>query len=325
MLTQKMANLPTDRLQPSPPFTYVGVDTFGPWSVTSRRTRGGHAQSKRWAVLFTCLVCRAAHIEVVEELTSASFINALRRFVALRGPVQEYRSDRGTNFVGAVEDLNFNVVRVEDGPVNDFLYENGSTWIFNPPHSSHMGGVWERMIGTSRRILDSMLSNTANLSHEVLTTLMAEVCAIINARPILPVSSDPEAPSILTPSVLLTQKTSSEHKPFQPMDIKDAYRSTWKRVQYLADEFWRRWRKEYLQSLQTRQKWTVDHDNVKQGDVILLKDAQCSRNDWPIGIVQKVFPSEDNRVRTAEIRISRDGKPTVYVRPISELVLLLSK
>lgn len=62
---QKMADLPVDRLQPSPPFTSVGLDVFGPWEVVTRRTRGGSAESKRWAVLFTCMTTRAVHIEVI--------------------------------------------------------------------------------------------------------------------------------------------------------------------------------------------------------------------------------------------------------------------
>lgn len=81
-------------------------------------------------------------------------------------------------------------------------------WIFNYPHSSHMGGAWECMIGVTQRILDSMMMTTslARLSHEVLTTFMAEVLAIVNARALIPVSTDPESPSILTPAMLLTQK-----------------------------------------------------------------------------------------------------------------------
>ena len=97
---QKMADLPSDCLEEAPPFTYVGLDVFGPWSITTRRTRGGQANSKRWAVLFTCLCIRAIHIEVIEELSSSAFINALCIFVAIRGKVKQFRSDRGTNFVG---------------------------------------------------------------------------------------------------------------------------------------------------------------------------------------------------------------------------------
>ena len=100
-----MSYLPEDRLHPGPPFTFIGIDTFGPWPIIHRKTRGGCAQQKRWAILFTCLVSRAIHIEVTEKLSSSSFINAFRRFIALRGNVKLVRSDRGTNFIGAIQDL----------------------------------------------------------------------------------------------------------------------------------------------------------------------------------------------------------------------------
>ncbi|XP_061769872.1 uncharacterized protein LOC133560876 [Nerophis ophidion] len=101
---QQMANLPLERLKSCPPFTYVGVDVFGPWSVLTRRTRGGQAESKRWAMMFTCLSSRAVHI----ELTTSSCINALRRFFALRGPANQLHSDCGTNFTGACKELGMN-------------------------------------------------------------------------------------------------------------------------------------------------------------------------------------------------------------------------
>lgn len=119
-----MADLPTDRLSAEPPFTYVGVDVFGPWPVVTRRTRGGSASNKRWGLLFTCLVSRAVQVELIEELSSASLINALRRFIGLRGQVRQFRSDCGTNFVGGVKELSLDTHFVEDGPVGRFLLEN---------------------------------------------------------------------------------------------------------------------------------------------------------------------------------------------------------
>ncbi|XP_048751191.2 uncharacterized protein LOC125662887 [Ostrea edulis] len=113
-LNQKMADLPPERLQSSPPFTYVGIDCFGPWNVTTRKTRGGSADSKRWAVLFTCLCSRAVHIEVIEQMSTPSCINALRRFYATRGAVKELYSDRGTNFIGGVRELGICSINVED-------------------------------------------------------------------------------------------------------------------------------------------------------------------------------------------------------------------
>ena len=323
-VSSQMSDLPVDRVQPTPPFTYVGVDTFGPWEVIARRTRGGHANSKRWAILFTCLTCRAVHIEVVDSMSSSAFINAFRRFIAIRGEVKEIRSDQGTNFVGATDDLGIDVVRVGVDPVKTFLHDRGISWVFNPPHSSHMGGVWERIIGVTRRILDSMLldSSSKQLTHEVLITLMAEVTAIINARPLVPVSSDQDCPEVLSPTMLLTQKRcSSVHFECQSVDP----RIQWKYVQSLADTFWKRWRTEYLQTLQQRRKWKTDEPNLKTGDVILLKEKGVYRNSWPLGRVVKVFPSQDGKVRKVEVMVVQVDKSTFFMRPISELVLLVTE
>ena len=222
---QKMADLPAQRLTPAPPFTYVGLDVFGPWQIATRRTRGGVAYNKRWAVIFTCLTLRAIHIELTETMNTSSFINALRRFLALRGPVTQLHSDCGTNFVGARNELEAAMKEMDKKHVEAFLVGEGCEWVFNPPHASHAGGVWERMIGIARRILDSMLSDLASkqLTHKVLSTLMAEVTAIVNNRPLIPVSNDPEAPEILTPSILLTQKSSALTAPPGQFTSKDLH------------------------------------------------------------------------------------------------------
>ena len=319
-----MANLPDDRLTPGPPFSSVGVDVFGPWQVITRRTRGGAAHSKRWAVLFTCLTTRAIHIEVIEEMSSSCFINALRRFTALRGPVTILRSDRGTNFVGCMDQLKIDAINVEDDKVQPHLYNSGTVWKLNPPHSSHMGGVWERMIGVTRRILDGMLleQNKKGLTHEVLCTLMAEVCAVVNSRPITAISTDPESPVILSPNILLTQKQGQVPPVSGELTLKDTYSANWKHV--LSDMFWTKWQQEYLQQLQSRCKWRSERPNVKEGDIVLMKEKNLPLNEWPIGIVTEAIRShDDDLVRKAVIRLNRDGKCVSYTRPISELVLLV--
>ena len=93
---QKMADLPEERITPAPPFTYCGVDYFGPFLI-----KQGRKEVKRYGVLFTCLTSRAVHIETADSLETDSFMNALRRFVNRRGPLREIRSDQGTNIVGA--------------------------------------------------------------------------------------------------------------------------------------------------------------------------------------------------------------------------------
>ncbi|XP_038594061.1 uncharacterized protein LOC119917719 [Micropterus salmoides] len=298
---QFMADLPPERLKTCPPFTYVGIDVFGPWSISTRRTRGGQAESKRWAIMFSCMSSRAVHIEVIEAMDTSSCINALRRFFALRGPAKQLLSDCGNNFIGARKELGM------DKRLQKFLSEQGCIWEFNPPHASHMGGSWERMIGVARRILDSMfLQHNTRLTHEVLCTLMAEVTAIMNARPLLPVSADPENPFILSPSMLLTQKTGAPPPPGEFSD-KDLYTKQWRQVQALANQFWTRWSREYLPSLQHRHKWTVPRRNLEVGDLVLLRDKQTVRNCWPMARITATFPGNDGHVRKVEVKTADQG------------------
>lgn len=162
------------------------------------------------------------------------------------------------------------------------------------------------------------------LTHELLVTLMSEVTAIVNSRPITAVPTDTEEPLPLTPSMLLTQKT----RPLSPLPGKfvSQYvyaRRRWRKVQYLAAQFWTRWRREYIQNLQPKTKWNREHRNLAVGDIVMMKDEQAHRNNCPWGRVVDASRSEDRRVRKATVLICRDGQRQTYERPISTLVLLV--
>ena len=136
----KMADLPEDRVEPSAPFTYCGVDYFGPWYI-----REGRKELKRYGVVFTCLCCRVIHLEIAFSLTTDSFINALCRFIAIRGPVRELRCDKGTNFIGAERELREAVSELDENRLKQFLLKENCDYVVfktNVPHASHMGGIW---------------------------------------------------------------------------------------------------------------------------------------------------------------------------------------
>ncbi|XP_028407516.1 uncharacterized protein LOC114530125 [Dendronephthya gigantea] len=325
LLTQIIANLPRDRLETPPPFTNVGFDVFGPWTIQTRKLRAGAANAKRWGLIFTCLNYRAVHIEVFESMETSSFICALRRFFALRGPPSLLRCDRGTNFIGGKSELDQTLNAMNQKDIKKYVSEQNCKWKFNPPHASHFGGVWERQIGTVRRVLDAMFLELGSpqLTHKLLVTLMAEATGIIHSRPIAVVPSDIDQPQPLSPSTLLTMKTRPLLPPpgvFTPEDVYS--RRHWRRSQYLADQFWIRWKREYLQEQQRRTKWNKKQPNIREGDIIIMKD-QSPRNQWPLGRVVEAIPSEDGKVRKAKIVISKDGEKKVYYRPISELVTLM--
>ena len=164
----------------------------------------------------------------------------------------------------------------------------------------------------------------SQLTHELLVTLMAEVAAIVNARPITTVPSDTDEPQPISPAMLLTMKA----RPLGPLPgefvAADLYsRRRWRRVQYLADQFWVRWRREYVQTLQKRCKWNSPRRNLNTGDVVLVKDEDAHRNDWPLGRITEAIKSEDGEVRKAHVELRKEGKKKTYLRPIKELVLLV--
>ena len=136
---QLMANLPKERLMSGePPFTYVGVDYFGPLFVPQ-----GRSNVKHYGCLFTCLVVRAVHIEVVHSLHTDSFINALWRFIKTRGCPKTIYSDNRTNFDAGERELCESLNDWNQRSINQFLQQRKITWKFNPPAVSHMGEFWE--------------------------------------------------------------------------------------------------------------------------------------------------------------------------------------
>ena len=283
--------------------------------------------AKRWGLVFTCQTSKAIHIEVLEAMDSSAFLCALRRLFALQGHAKLLRGDRGTNFIGAKTELDAAASELDEKKVEKFITECGCKWEFNPPHASHFGGVWERQINMICRVLDAMFTELglSQLTHKLLVTLMAEVVAIVNARPIAALPSDVDDPQPLSPAMLLTMKTHPARPPpgqFMRTDIYAHHR--WRRVQFLAEQFWTRWRRKYLQSLQLRQKWTETRRDLCVGDIVLVRDKSQHCNDWPLGRVSEALRSDDGRVRKVKVNVVRDGERKIYLRPIKELVLLLT-
>ena len=134
---QQMADLPKDRISEEPPFSYCGIDMFGPFTV-----KDGRKEKKRYGALFTCLSSRAVHIEVSHSMTTDSFIMCLRRFIGRRGYVRVIRTDNGTNFVGASAELIESFQEMDHVKIGEFLQQHGGEWIWwkrNP----HWQAIWE--------------------------------------------------------------------------------------------------------------------------------------------------------------------------------------
>ena len=165
---QKMADLLKSRVEPAPPFTYCGVDFFGPWHV-----QRGRSVVKRYGALFTSFASKAVHIEVADSLETDSFIQALSRFICRRGPVREIRWNRGTNFVGGEGELKKAIDEIDDQKVKAELLKVKIDWIKNPASASNFGGEWERQIRSIRNVMSGLIREHGNrLDEESLRTFL---------------------------------------------------------------------------------------------------------------------------------------------------------
>ena len=318
---QKMADLPDYRTTPEGPFVLVGLDMFGPFLVKEKRS-----QVKRYVALYTCLSSRAVHLETTKDMSTDSFILSLRRFMARRGAVRSIRSDNGTNFVGAETELLKGWREMDHDKIREFLLGKRCDWITwerNPPAASHMGGVWERQIRTIRSILSSLLQeHSSRLDDEALRTLLCEAECVINSRPLAVENLGDAHTEVLTPNNLLTMKSKIVLPPPGVFQKEDVYcRKRWKAVQYLANQFWSRWKNEYLVTLQQRNKWQSKKRNFQVNDVVLIKE-DSSRNQWPMGrVVSVTMDTNDGLVRIVDVYSAQAN--TTLTRPIHKLVLLV--
>ena len=327
---QKMANLPSDRLQPDqPPFSTVGIDCFGPMFVTRGR---GRSKEKRYGLILSCVASRAIHIEILHSLDTDSFINGLRRFVARRGPVQRIRCDNGTNFVSGKREIALGIKEWNRHQIESWCKAQNIEWHFNVPAAPHWGGLWERIVKTCKKILNSMTSeieNKKSLNDESLLTWICEVENIMNSRPITQITCDIDDKEALTPNHLLRPATERSFPPgiFSQNDLYSKRR--WRQVQFLVDEFWTRWKKEYLPLLMSRQRWTTQRRSHEVDDLVLVVDQLLPRNLWCLGRITQVNRDKEGTVRSAEVLVSkhRDNAGNLagtqrLQRPITKLILL---
>ncbi|GFW50233.1 integrase catalytic domain-containing protein [Trichonephila clavipes] len=297
-----MGDLPRDRIVPSRPFEKVGLDYAGP-IITKPNLKRSRVTLKSYIAIFICFSTKATHLEVVSDLTTEAFLACLRRFIARRSKPSVIWSDNATNFKGARNILSEWNEICKSNRIQLFSAEEGIEWNFIPPASPHFGGLWEANIKSMKRIL-LRVAKSAIMNFEELTTLMAQIEAVLNSRPLSPLSSDPNDLNPLTPGHFLTNcAISSFPGPYTASDSL-SYHSRWKLIQSLRDKFWNRWSTEYLIHLQTRAKWSEQNPNLMENQLVLLKDPNTKPLDWPMGRILEVFPGSDGLVRVVNVKTS---------------------
>ena len=262
-----MADLPREKVEKVDfPFTYVGVDYFGPIEVKYMRKI-----LKRWVCVFTCLSTRAIHLEMVYSLDTDSCVSAVLRFIARRGHPLTIWSDNGTNFVGANNELKQFASMWQNNYFQEKLRQKKIVWKFNPAAAPHFGGSWERMVKTCIQAIYHVL-NGQRLTDELLVTILCLTEQLLNSRPLTPNSNDPSDMEVLTPHHFLLGRPSVAI-PYLPDAQKyQNHRKMFRVAQAHMDKIWARWLKEYLPVHNIRQKWYKERPQLKENDLVWIID-----------------------------------------------------
>nr|CAI5820860.1 unnamed protein product [Callosobruchus analis] len=306
--TPIMGEIPTDRLIPGRPFLTVGVDFAGPILIKDG-TLKTRKLVKAYICVFVCFTTKATHLELVGDLTTQSFLNCLKRFVARRGLCRTIYSDNGSNFVGARNEMikTLNCIRqnVSNERIRSFLLDNQITWKFIPPRLPHQGGLWEAAVKSAKTLLVKVMGN-AYLNFEQLYTILCQIESILNSRPLTPISCDPKDYSALTPSHFLISDTMLAIPERYPEDTTPVNRlKMYERLQAITSHFWRRWSKEYLTTLQQRTKWRRNQSSrLKVGDLVVLREDDLPVQQWRLGRVCELHPGKDGVVRVVSVKTS---------------------
>uniref|UniRef100_A0ABD2WYW1 Integrase catalytic domain-containing protein n=1 Tax=Trichogramma kaykai TaxID=54128 RepID=A0ABD2WYW1_9HYME len=317
---QRMADLPAARVNRCRSFEEAGLDYAGPFPIKALRHRGNYSY-KGYFAIFVCMATKAVHLEAVSSYDTKSFLAAFRRFISRRGPCRHLYSDRGTNFVGADAELR-RLHSQESGFYKSICAQlrdkHNTTWHFNPPSSPHFGGLWESGVKSVKYHLKRMVGD-ALFTFEEFSTLLAQIEAILNSRPLTPLSDTFDPDAVLTPAHPLIGESSVVIAEPPLTDKKLSLLDRWQRVTQITQAFWERWCSEYLLSLQKRNKWLNATKNLCVGDIVLIKDEVLPCARWPLARVTEVHPGGDGLVRTVTVTTAKGA----YKRPIVKLVKLV--
>lgn len=299
---QIMGNLPSGRLNPGYPFEITGTDFAGPFLINDRKGRGSRL-IKCYLCIFVCFKVKAVHLELVGDLSTEAFILALRRFISRKGKPREIWCDNGSNFVGAHRQLG-TFVESNWTSVSEPFAEEGIKFKFSPAYSPNFGGLHEAAVKSAKYHMKRALGSS-HLTYEELATLFTQIEAILNSRPLSPLSSNPHDLSPLTPGHFLIGRPLMSLPAPDLQEVKASSLHRYARIEQARQHFWRRWSQEYVCELQQRTKWLKRQADLKPGQLVLVKEEMSPPLKWPLGRIEAVYPGSDGACRVVDVRTTR--------------------
>lgn len=315
---QLMGQLSFPRVNPSRLFLHTGVDYAGPiiiktWHGRSTKTYKGYL------VIFVCLSISAVHLEVVTDYTTEAFIATYKRFTGHRGICASLYSDCGTNFIGADSELRkrFESTSRELKELARLLANEGTKWHFNPPAAPHFGGKWEAAVKSVKYYLIRTIGDSI-LTYEELSTLLIQIEAILNSRPLSAMSEYSKDLSALTPGHFLISEPLTIIPEPSLINLPASKLSKWQLIQQKIEHFWNRWSKECLHRFQSISKWHHPSNEIKKGSLVLITDKRYPPSKWPLARVLELHPGTDGLIRVVTIKTAT----SVIKRSITKLCIL---
>ena len=315
--TPKMGDLPAERLRTTPPFFSVGIDCLGPLY-----TRHGRGTQKKWVLMCTCFTTRAVHLLPLRDMTTSTVINALTRLISQYPAVRNIFSDRGSNFIGAEREMREAKAQWDNERLTDKLSDMGVKWTFGPANCGHAGGLWERVIGLTKKMIKATVGNEV-MNVDVFETLIASIAGVLNRRPLTAVSANVDDKMALSPAHFLYPYlfSASSTTTLPPTaDHGNVLRSSWRATRKLLDDFWEQWIHEYIPMLRKRCKWVNSSDNgPRVGQLCLLVDQLTPREEWRLVRIEKIISSDENHPRRV---IAKDSTGSEFDRHVRQIIPL---
>ncbi|XP_048478565.1 uncharacterized protein LOC105389454 [Plutella xylostella] len=318
---QLMGSLPPQRVTPCRPFQKIGIDFAGPVKVKNSRVRKAII-SKGYVCIFVCFVTKAIHLELTSDLTTEAFLAAFKRFSSRRGLPSEVFCDNGGCFRGArnqlVELYKLNSSADHQGLVQAYTAKEGIKFHFTPSYAPVFAGLAEAAVKSMKYHLKRIVLDAA-LTYEQLNTVLCQIEAVLNSRPILPLSEDINDYCYLTPGHFLIGTSLTMYPEVDNSETRNNRLSFWQQCTQLQQRFWKAWYKYYLNTLQNRSKWCQSMPNVTEGSLVLMREPNSPPLVWPMARVVKVFPGNDGKVRAFQLKTA-DGK--LYTRSLQSISVL---
>ncbi|KAL6743079.1 hypothetical protein Aduo_016163 [Ancylostoma duodenale] len=325
-------DFPSQRVTRSRPFQNIGSDYFGPLTVRSEKNN----VYKIWVCLYTCMATRAIHLETVVDNSTVEFISAFRKFIARRGTPELVISDNAPTFKLGAEVLENEISKHENETlIRPLVTQEHIRWKFITPFSPWQGGFYERLLGSVKNALKKTI-HKAFLTLRDFETILTEVEAVLNTRPLTPVNDSliDGNVRILRPIDLINpyanlnpfaeKNTTTSLYLYHSSETKEYINSWFHSALDNLNLFWKLWQKDYLQALIEKQQRSEHSLHgckslPKNGDIVLVKQEITPRNQWPLAIITKIEVRENGTIRSAKIRTTNG---TELDRPVNHLIPL---